>query len=332
MTRNARAWTFICKLFATPHQHTLGALSRSDRGLLPALQGLRAVHTRAVADPYTRCPHCHRSDVPVRRALADAGGAQDECDCPACGRVPLGDEHSHRYSIDPRWLTAQLRLALGIGIEDPCEELCEGIWQLGWCNGALTVLLRDVQHLVLNFGVFMRLRLRSRGRLCLLAPAQGCEFGAGMMDDEVTLMPLEDRFCLYGERVMRIGHGGAARLAQTEDERRPVFGPFSQDFRWVHLQGWPAGPIALRPAQAAVFRVLWGFKGLPRGAADIMRAAGLSSEKPVDVFKMRRDRRGDPAYEGPLQAYRELVVTEQRRGTYAMPCAAIQAQGRGAAQ
>ncbi len=325
MSRNARAWAFLCKLFgASQPLFARSDLSRAEQALLPVLQAMGAVRTHAATESYTRCPHCHRADVPVGPAHDGEANGLFRCDCPSCGPVPLKEEYRHRYAVNMRWLTMQLRLALSIAVGDPCVELCEGVWELGFRGGALAVLLQDVSLLVQNAAVYFRLRLRARGRLCILAPAEGLSFGGGVLDDEVTTMALEDRFCLYGDRVMLMGRGGTAQVAESDDERGPVLGPFSRDFRWVHLDSWPHGPIALRPSQAAIFRALWKFKGKACRAAEIMREAGLSSEKPIDVFKVRKERKDDPAHEGPMHAYRELVVTEQRLGTYAMPCAAKQ--------
>jgi hypothetical protein len=53
-----------------------------------------------------------------------------------------------------------------------------------------------------------------------------------------------------------------------------------------------------------------------------MRRAGLDSDKPIDVFKVKARDKGKPEAEGPLFAYRTLVVTQKRAGLYAMPCAA----------
>jgi hypothetical protein len=47
-----------------------------------------------------------------------------------------------------------------------------------------------------------------------------------------------------------------------------------------------------------------------------MRAAGLDSEKPMDVFKLKTANRGDPVYEGPLHAYEQLVSRQRRLGLY----------------
>jgi hypothetical protein len=47
-----------------------------------------------------------------------------------------------------------------------------------------------------------------------------------------------------------------------------------------------------------------------------MRRAGKSSGKPNDLFKVKQRYKGDPEYEGPLSAYRTLVKSNRREGTY----------------
>ena len=50
--------------------------------------------------------------------------------------------------------------------------------------------------------------------------------------------------------------------------------------------------------------------------------AGLDSDKLIDLFKVKARDKGKPEAEGPLAAYRTLVVTQRRQGLYSMPCAA----------
>lgn len=56
-------------------------------------------------------------------------------------------------------------------------------------------------------------------------------------------------------------------------------------------------------------------------AGRIMQRGGLSSDKPIDLFKVKPCGKGKPEAEGPLFACRALVVTQKRQGLYAMPCA-----------
>ena len=57
-------------------------------------------------------------------------------------------------------------------------------------------------------------------------------------------------------------------------------------------------------------------------AERIMQRAGLDSDKLIDLFKVKPRDKGKPEAEGPLAAYRALVVTQKRQGLYSMPCAA----------
>src|SRR5690606_13655233 len=117
---------------------------------------------------------------------------------------------------------------------------------------------------------------------------------------------------------------GEPPAPQPLDPAAAVHGPFSADFRWVTLTDWSHGPIRLTEAQAAVFDALWSFRGEPRTAEQIMRRAGLDSDKPIDVFKVKARDKGKHEAEGPLFAYRELVETRRREGLYWMPCAAAE--------
>ena len=54
----------------------------------------------------------------------------------------------------------------------------------------------------------------------------------------------------------------------------------------------------------------------------IMERAGLVSDKPIDVFKVKTRDKDKPGAERPLAACRALVMTLQFQGLYRMPCAA----------
>ena len=80
-------------------------------------------------------------------------------------------------------------------------------------------------------------------------------------------------------------------------------------------------PIRFTDGQAKVFEALWSFKGEDTAADRIMQRAGLGSDKPSDLFKIKEKDRGKPVPALQHAAYRALVVTQQRAGLYAMPCA-----------
>ena len=146
---------------------------------------------------------------------------------------------------------------------------------------------------------------------------RGAPFGAG-----VEWLALEDRFAFYGGGIAFISAGGARGTAGVVAPTTPVHGSFSEDFRWVTLPDWPDGPIRCTDGQAAVFKSLWSFKGEPVTAEPVMQRADLDSDKPIDVFKVKARDKGKPEAEGPLAAYRALVVTQKRQGLYSMPEAA----------
>ena len=71
-------------------------------------------------------------------------------------------------------------------------------------------------------------------------------------------------------------------------------------------------------AQAAIFGVLWLYKGQTQSAETIMSKAHLFSDKLIDVFKVKAANKGDPLYEGPMYAYQSLVVRNRRLGMYSL--------------
>jgi hypothetical protein len=82
------------------------------------------------------------------------------------------------------------------------------------------------------------------------------------------------------------------------------------------LDDWPHGPIRLSGAQSRLFAVLWKHRHQAQTAELLMREAGLASDRPLDLFKIKAANRGDSAYEGPLHAYERLVVRQRRLWLY----------------
>ncbi len=144
---------------------------------------------------------------------------------------------------------------------------------------------------------------------------RGAPFASG-----VEWLPLEERFTFYGGGIAYIPSGVSPEAVAADDPRAPIYGPFSPDFRWVTLSDRPE-PIHCSEGQAAVFGALWGFKGQQVKAEAIMSRAGLSSDKPSDLFKVRPRDKGKPQYEAQHHAYEVLVECHKREGLYWMPCA-----------
>lgn len=309
------AWALVCRLFAggTPVLHA--SLSPRELGTLPALG--RAVRPAALDQRFVLCPYCHQQ----RAQVWGDGHRGRTCHCPECGPVAVAADDAAALRLDEDWLRRKLRLALSIESRDGIDALGEGVWRLGDFRRSPVLLARDLIRLWREPALLDRVRVAG-GPIRVITPkpreTRGAPFGPG-----VQWWALEDRFTFYGGSISFIGMPGEPPDPKASDPTTPVKGPFSADFRWVTLPDWPHGPIRLTEAQAAVFEALWSFKGEPRTADQIMRRAGLDSDKPIDVFKVKARDKGKPEAEGPLVAYRALVqVVQGRPGLYSMPCAA----------
>jgi hypothetical protein len=192
----------------------------------------------------------------------------------------------------------------------------DGVWDIGRYKKRPVVLARRIDLVERNgLRIFHGPEQRSQSWVITPRPLvrQPLDPLAGM----ATWWQLEDRFAL---------HGMALRLLGDDPEDKvdsngmvipmAVHGPFSHDFAWVHLEGWPHGPIRLTEAQARLFAVLWEYRHLAQSAEFLMRYAGLASDKPMDIFKVKAANRGDPLYEGPIHAYEQLVSRQRRLGLY----------------
>jgi hypothetical protein len=308
------AWHLVCRLFASGTPALRATLSPREVALLPQLG--RAIQAAVTDQSFVLCPHCALHRAPV---FGDGQGGR-LCRCPDCGPVPVLPQDVAAIRLNEDWLRQKLRLALEIDSRDGIDDLGDGVWRLGDSRRSPVLLARDIVRLWQEPALLERVRVAGANmRVITPKPRQtrGAPFGAG-----VEWWALEDRFTLYAGGIAFIGTPGEPPAAAPLDPAAPVHGPFSADFRWVTLPEWPHGPIRLTPAQAAVFKALWSFKGEPRSAEQIMSSAGLGSDKPIDVFKVKAREKGKPDAEGPLFAYRALVITQQRAGLYAMPCAA----------
>ncbi|ODU06918.1 MAG: hypothetical protein ABS84_16910 [Rubrivivax sp. SCN 71-131] len=308
------AWALVCRLFAGGTPVLRASLSPGEIGALPALG--RAVRPAALDQRFVLCPYCqqHRAQV-----SGDGRGGRT-CHCPDCGPVSVAADDVAALALDEDWLRQKLRLALEIESRDGVDDLGGGVWRLGDSRRSPVLLARDIVRLWREPALLDRVRVAG-GDVRVVTPkpreTRGAPFGAG-----VEWLALEDRFAFYGGGISFIGAPGERSPVQAVDPAMPVHGPFSADFKFVTLPDWPGGPIRCSEGQAAVFRSLWSFKGEPMTAERIMDRAGLDSDKLIDLFKVKARDKGKPEAEGPLAAYRTLVVTQRRQGLYSMPCAA----------
>jgi hypothetical protein len=312
---NAAAWALACSFFERAGPTIESALSDAERDALALLVELKAVKPARFDARFVLCPYCQ-----LHRGSVVQGGTGLMCNCPDCGPVSIDKPDTRAWLLDTDWLIRKLRGALDIPAQQGTVAVVSDMWRLGAYQRSPVVLARTVDQVLQQPSLIGRTRGTSLPWLITPKPLRDIDHDpvAGV----ATWLPLEERFTLYGDNINFVASGAAVDDVAM-DTTEAVNGPFSADFRWVHLPGDQPGPIALSAAQAAVFSALWHFGGQEQEAHIIMSRAGRSSDKPIDVFKVKTKNKGDPKYEAPLRAYKALVKTNQRAGTYAMPCAAL---------
>ena len=220
--------------------------------------------------------------------------------------------------LNEDWLRKKLRLALEINSRDGIDQVGPGIWRLGDARQGPVILARSLSTLVRAPGILDGFRVKGAS-LRVITP-KPIDQTAHPFAADIEWLPLQERFAFYGDGISFIAPQGNRPEETPREPAKPVYGPFADDFRTVLLPEY--GHINLTEAQASVFGSLWSFKGEPMRAERIMERAGLQSDKPIDVFKVKSRDKGKAGADLPLMAYKKLVVTQQRQGLYALPCAA----------
>lgn len=307
------AWALICRLFAGGTPVLRVTLSPREAEALPVLG--KAVKPTGMDQSFVLCPHCqqHRAQV-----WGDGRGGR-MCRCPDCGPVAVEAADGAALVLDEDWLRTKMRLALGIESRDGIDDLGDGVWRLGDARRSPVLLARDLTRVLHEPALLERVRMAG-GDLRVITPrpsiTRGSPFGAG-----VEWLVLEERFTFYGGSISFIA-GPSSATPVIADPATPVNGPFSADFKWATLPDAQATPIQFTDGQSKVLGALWSFKGEATTADRIMQRAGLDSAKPSDLFKIKAKDKGKPGPAAQHSAYGALVVTQQRAGLYAMPCAA----------
>ena len=306
---NADAWALACSLFGRADPVLEATLSEPERAALTLLTDLKAINPAKVDARYVLCPYCQ-----LHRGMVIQTTAGLACNCPDCGEIPVGSLVTRAWTLDAEWMIRRLRIALDIPSQQAAVAIVDSIWRIGIHQRHTVIMGRSLDQVLRHPDLLARASARSANPTWLITPKplRGIDHEPG----GAVWLPLEERFSLYGGSVHFIEPGAA--LLGVEDDGVAVNGPFSEDFRTVHLHDWKQGSISLSDAQAAVFKALWHFKGEPQTAERIMAKANLGSTKPIDVFKVKTKNKGDPQYEGPMHAYKQLINTVQRAGTYAL--------------
>ncbi|MFP6411726.1 hypothetical protein [Pseudomonas aeruginosa] len=307
------AWALICRLFTGGTPVLRAMLSPREAAALSILG--KAVKPTVMDQSFVLCPHCqqHRAQV-----WGDGRGGRI-CRCPDCGPVTVEATDGAALALDEDWLRQKMRLALGIESRDGIDDLGGCVWRLGDSRRSPVLLARDLTRVLHEPALLERVRVAG-GDVRVITPrpstVRSSPFGAG-----VQWLVLEERFTFYGGGITFITAPSPVTPAAA-DPATPVNGPFSADFRWATLPDISSTPIQFTDGQSKVFGALWSFKGEATTADRIMQRAGLGSDKPIDLFKIKAKDKGKPEPAAQHAAYGALVVTQQRAGLYAMPCAA----------
>jgi hypothetical protein len=311
-SRNAAAWELVCKRWQSGHHWFDDAIAPAQRAAQEHLVELKAIKPVAVNQQFALCGHCGLHTAQVYREGRGLG-----LHCPECGPVPAASQDMKAWLLDEGWLIRKLRAALNIPVQQEAVPITSGVWRIGIHQRRSVLVARRLDLVLQQSSVLAR----ATGAVTpwLIAPKPLRNVDQDPIAGAASWLPMEERFTLYAGNVSFIEPDASASAG--DDAMHGMHGPFSNDFQRVRLLG-EEDAIDLSPAQAAVFKALWNFGGQPQEAHVIMSRAGFNSDKPIDVFKVKKQNKGDTRYEGAHRAYKALVKTNQRAGTYAMPCAA----------
>jgi hypothetical protein len=279
---------------------------------LKLLSELKAIVPGALDSRYASCSFCGLHRGPVFRCDGEM-----HVQCPDCGPYKVDLSEQRNWSLDIDWMIRKLRAALNIAAHVAIQKLYEGVWQIGLYKKRAVILAERIELVVANA---LNLFHGKTPRLdsWVITPRPLSRTSLDPLLGTATWWHLEDCFAIHGNGLRFVGEEGDVIEASVEPRSVAVHGPFSETFEWVHIPDWSNDPIRLTAAQAAIFEVLWRYRGQPQSAETIMSKAHLSSDKLIDVFKIKAANRGDSTYEGPMHAYETLVIRNRRLGLYVL--------------
>ena len=319
LTPNQQAISLAALMFVRGSASFESSLHDEEMAALELLKQMKAVVPGVVNSRDAVCAFCGLYRGPIFRS--DEGLMVQ---CPDCGPFALDPASQRSWRLDDEWLIRKLRGALDISPHATSTQIVDGVWDIGRYKKRAVVLARRIE-LVERHGLRIFHGPEPRSQSWVITPRPLVRPPLEPLVGTATWWHLEDRFALHGLalRLLDRDQGETPDALQDNMPSVAVHGPFSEDFAWVHLEDWPHGPIRLTEAQAHLFSALWKHRNQPQSAEFLMREAGLASERPIDVFKVKASNRGDPRYEGPLQVYKTWVIRQQRNGLYRLNCAKL---------
>lgn len=310
-TQNQKAIKLAALMFIRDGFSFESNLHDDEVSALQVLKQAKAVVAGLVNSSDALCSFCGLYRGPIFR--------NDEglmVQCPDCGPFRLDPASLRSWRLDEEWLIRKLRGAMDIAPQTTITHIADGVWEIGRYKKRPVLLARRIE-LVERHGLRIFNGPQPRRQSWVITPRPLGHPPQEPLAGVATWWHLEDRFALHGV-ALRLLADEPDSIDESSDpvSSVAVHGPFSEDFTWVHLDGWLHGPIRLTEAQAHLFAALWKHRLQTQSAEFLMREAGLVSERPMDVFKVKAANRGDPVYEGPLQAYEQLVSRQRRPGLY----------------
>ena len=321
LTPNQQAISLAALMFVRGSASFESSLHDDEMAALHVLRQAKAVVGGVANNRDALCAFCGLYRGPIFRT--DDGLMVQ---CPDCGPFPLDPASQRSWRLDDEWLIRKLRGALDISPHATTTQIVDGVWDIGRYKKRPVVLARRID-LVERHGLRIFHGPEPRSKSWVITPRPLVRQPMDSLAGIATWWQLEDRFALHG-LALRLLDPDQREKADAQQDGIPsvaVHGPFSEDFMWVHLADWPHGPIRLTDAQGHLFAALWKHRHQAQSAELLMREAGLSSERPIDVFKLKASNRGDPRYEGPMQVYKTLVIRQQRHGLYRLNSAELNA-------
>lgn len=279
---------------------------------LRILSELKAVVPGPLDSRYATCSFCGLHRGPVFRC-----DGETHVQCPDCGPYKVNLSEQRNWAIDTEWMIRKLRAALNMPAHIAVQKLYEGVWQIGVYKKRAVLLAQRIELVVAN-ALHLFYGKTPRPDSWVITPRPLGRTSSDPLAGTATWWHLEDRFAIYGNGLRLVGEVSDELDLAVEPKSAAVHGPFSETFEWVHMPDWSIEPVRLTAAQAAIFAVLWRYRGQPQTAETIMGKAHLSSDKLIDVFKVKTANKGDPLYEGPMYAYQSLVVRSRRLGMYSL--------------
>ncbi len=310
-TPNQQAMSLAALLFTRGGLSCEFTFSAKQRDSLDFLRQAKAVLPGPTNSRDALCSFCGLHRGPVSR---NDDGLMVQC--PDCGPFKLDPSSQRTWRLDDEWLIRKLRGAMNIAPHNSTTLIADGVWDIGRYKKRPVVLGRRID-LIERHGLRIFNGSEARKQCWVITPKPLGKSTADPLAGLATWWQLQDQFAWHGV-ALRLLDPAARERSQTEKltSTVAVHGPFSEDFACVHLDDWSHGPIMLTPSQAKLFKVLWKHRGEAQSTAVIMMAAGLNSDRPVDLFKIKPRNRGNPVYEGPRHAYEKLVIREKRLGFY----------------